>query len=285
MSWNQPIKIVVGVMLALAATSATWLLLTRSDAGNQPPVLTSEEASKQRVLAKWSEGPFADLLADSRATLASNIRRSTRDPGRILSDVQVARFAEHVADHAIARSLDPKECVDWLVNQPGTRWIDERDPSSWSILDTWHEHNFKVRAPRDDLEPVMRLVVNQQFSSGGSKFQGISPEPDTCWILVFRARAENQIADSLVEALGDEGLARWFEANVIGALRMRVPERSFDAVLADEGSVTLAVSCIPVRTHGGHLFNWYAEWYWEPSSSMWQCLRMACRGWKGRLCL
>lgn len=271
----------IGAALAAVAFLG-WMLIPTGHAQVKPGVSVKDRQAASAALleGRWRAASAEDTDQPGAAErLRNEIVSTIADPDHALTQEQRRLFSDTIARELMARAArDPAEYFSATESTPGLRWINEHDADQWVLVDIWYKNHHGGAAPRDDPRGALARIVAAQLVTEKNRVVRFGLGEGGMFLCAYRVRSEEQINDRFAEFLNKKESQYWFDAPATGALRLRVPIRSFDAVLREENQAIVCASLIALEAEGGWTYAWYCYWYWESASNSWQCYEMAKKG-------
>ncbi len=247
-----------------------------------------QAASAAAIRGRYREAITQDLGAPGAGEkLKSTLLAQMGEPGshaEVVTAEQRRFLVETIARHTMARSEDsPEAYLSMIESEPGTRWIEPAEDRNWERPDDWFKYHDGAAASRDDPRGALSRII--QEANGRNKERvvqyGVGKRGLVLEISSKRVRSVDQKEDWFLRS--DDEMRYWFGPSGMAAMRFRVPARTLERVIEEEGGAVVAACMMAVANEGGVTYGWYTIWYWDAESGSWQCDSMNRRGTPGMM--
>lgn len=285
---------ICAVTVAVAVFAVSRAFIVRPQSTNnlvESKRQANEPAAAPELSSIRAQAPSIPI-AENRTAIQEGLSACVGDPDGLLSPEQHALLIDVLVSNVLVRTGTAAELESFCLNSPATRWVSPADTQPWAVLQSWQGVDFAAaqqkgpQAIEELLATVLKQACARSLDEMGCRFVGVAPNQQGCWADAMHVRTRDEIVDIIGLRLGDEQSVKfWYGERTVSPWRLRVPIRSLEDVIKEEHTALVVVSHLLVKNSAGSIVNWLAYWYWDSSSSTWQCDTMGANGWPAVLVL
>lgn len=272
-------KTVAWLTLAIVSVAiAAWVALpakTRTSAS----VVTQAfyQMPKEERIQICKSVPTVPVSRDDNQAVSRSLEVAIRDPHKVLSETMRCRLIETLSAHLLARAEHDSAAYLRLADSEHTRWLPEQEDRRWRIIASRYQYVAHESPKRTDPRGSLSVVMNYSLSQDKARIVGLGTGDHGAVICVEKVRSSERLVDNYITDPKDA--AYWFYTGSTGsAVTFRVPERSFEEVVARDGWGVFVQAALLVRIERGRPILLDTRWFWDPAFGAWQCAQFQYKG-------